>query len=76
MKEEEKTDTWTPFLHRSPCLCLCFLLFRYFIRQRDYSKTITESPFLINYSGAIYRYGAKEEKRNIMTHDSMWVKSF
>jgi len=27
----------------------------YFIRQRDYSKTITESPFLINYSGAIYR---------------------
>lgn len=27
----------------------------YFIRQRDYSKTITESPFLVNYSGAIYR---------------------
>jgi hypothetical protein len=27
----------------------------YFIRQRDYSKTITESPYLVNYSGAIYR---------------------
>jgi len=27
----------------------------YFIRQRDYSKTIAESPYLVNYSGAIYR---------------------
>ena len=27
----------------------------YFIRQRDYSKTISESPYLVNYSGAIYR---------------------
>ena len=27
----------------------------YFIRLRDYSKTISVSPYLVNYSGAIYR---------------------
>lgn len=39
----------------SPCRFLSKLRPVFFLRPRDYSKSVPVAPFIINYSGALFR---------------------